>query len=333
MRRWSGPGPGRPEDAGRLYADAARGGGDPASAARRVSWGCRASARFSAASVVHAPRLMHGKTSEITHDDSGVFAGLPSPFTATRYHSLCIAHENVSGRVARRSRRAKTASFKASRTARCRSGGVQFHPESILTPAGAQTRAQLPGERAAMNDFPQLLRAVLAGAHLSADDTARAIGGIMDETISPVRAAALLGGAGRQRRVGGGDRRRGARDARAQPSASSTACRWCSTSSGPAATARTRSTSRPPRRWSSPAAAFRSPSTAIAPPRASAGAPTSSKRWASQLERDPETSAELLRDGVASRSCSRSATIRRRARSVRCGASWACGRSSTCWDR
>jgi len=80
---------------------------------------------------------MHGKTSEITHDNSGVFAGLPSPFTATRYHSLCIAHENFPSTL-----RAIAASedgvIQGVVHRELPIWGVQFHPESILTPAGPQ---------------------------------------------------------------------------------------------------------------------------------------------------------------------------------------------------
>ena len=87
--------------------------------------------------VVHAPQLMHGKTSEITHDGSGVFAGVPSPFTATRYHSLCIAHENFPAAL-----RAIAASedgvIQGVAHRELPIWGVQFHPESILTPAGTQ---------------------------------------------------------------------------------------------------------------------------------------------------------------------------------------------------
>jgi anthranilate synthase/aminodeoxychorismate synthase-like glutamine amidotransferase len=131
-----GPGPGRPEDAGRLYAILRE-----AAATKHpllgVCLGAQGIGAVFGGEVIHAPQLMHGKTSEITHDGSGVFAGVPSPFTATRYHSLCISHENF------------PASLKA--IAASEDGviqgvahrelpiwGVQFHPESILTPAGEQ---------------------------------------------------------------------------------------------------------------------------------------------------------------------------------------------------
>jgi anthranilate synthase/aminodeoxychorismate synthase-like glutamine amidotransferase len=131
-----GPGPGRPEDAGRMYAILRE-----AAATKHpllgVCLGAQGIGAVFGGDVIHAPALMHGKTSEITHDGSGPFAGMPSPFTATRYHSLCISHEHF------------PASLKA--IAASEDGviqgvahrelpiwGVQFHPESILTPAGAQ---------------------------------------------------------------------------------------------------------------------------------------------------------------------------------------------------
>ncbi len=131
-----GPGPGRPEDAGRMYA-VVREAAATEHPLLGVCLGAQGIGAIFGGDVVHAPRLMHGKTSEITHDGSGVFAGVPSPFTATRYHSLCIAHENFPAEL-----RAVAASDDgviqgvAHRTLPI--WGVQFHPESILTPAGAQ---------------------------------------------------------------------------------------------------------------------------------------------------------------------------------------------------
>ena len=134
-----GPGPGRPEDAGRLAAILRE-----AAATQHpllgVCLGAQGIGAVFGGRVVHAPQLMHGKTSEITHDGSGVFAGLPSPFTATRYHSLCIDHDGFPAAL-----RATAASDDgviqgiAHRTLPI--WGVQFHPESILTPAGPQIAA------------------------------------------------------------------------------------------------------------------------------------------------------------------------------------------------
>ena len=99
--------------------------------------------------VVRAERLMHGKTSPIEHDGSGVFAGLPSPFDATRYHSLCIAHAPFPAEL-----RAIAASddgvIQGVRHRTLPIHGVQFHPESVLTLEGGRIFAnflELAGAR------------------------------------------------------------------------------------------------------------------------------------------------------------------------------------------
>ena len=129
-----GPGPGRPADAGRTPAvvrEAAR-EGRPLFA---VCLGLQAIGEAFGGRVVHAPRQMHGKTSEITHDGSGAFAGLPSPLRATRYHSLCVDHDGFPAAL-----RANAASedgvIQGLAHRELPIAGVQFHPESVLTPAG-----------------------------------------------------------------------------------------------------------------------------------------------------------------------------------------------------
>ena len=83
---------------------------------------------------------MHGKTSEIHHDGSGVFAGLPNPFSATRYHSLIVAPETLPGEF---TVNAKTAEgeIMGLRHREFPLHGVQFHPESILTGQGRKLLA------------------------------------------------------------------------------------------------------------------------------------------------------------------------------------------------
>ncbi len=87
------------------------------------------------ARIVRAPRLMHGKTSRIQHDGRGVFAGLPNPFTATRYHSLVIDEATLPPDLTVTARSEDGVIMGV----RDRTGlveGVQFHPESILTMVG-----------------------------------------------------------------------------------------------------------------------------------------------------------------------------------------------------
>jgi len=83
--------------------------------------------------VVRAKTLMHGKTSPVTHDNSGLFHGLPSPFTATRYHSLVV--EDIPGSLLVNAT-ADDAMVMGFRHATLPIHGVQFHPESIATEHG-----------------------------------------------------------------------------------------------------------------------------------------------------------------------------------------------------
>jgi anthranilate synthase/aminodeoxychorismate synthase-like glutamine amidotransferase len=85
--------------------------------------------------VVRAPKLMHGKTSEIHHDGRTVFAGLPVPFTATRYHSLVVARETVPDCL-EVSAWTEDGVVMGLRHRAVPLEGVQFHPESILTTVG-----------------------------------------------------------------------------------------------------------------------------------------------------------------------------------------------------
>lgn len=128
------PGPGTPHDAGQSLATIR------ACAERRlpmlgVCLGHQALGEVFGARVSHAPELLHGQTSAITHDGSQLFEGLPQPFTATRYHSLAVE--------------APTVPEELRITAQTENGivmglahrdlplfGVQFHPESVLTEGG-----------------------------------------------------------------------------------------------------------------------------------------------------------------------------------------------------
>jgi anthranilate synthase/aminodeoxychorismate synthase-like glutamine amidotransferase len=131
-----GPGPGRPADAGKTM----RSIGWAIDAGRPVLGVClgqQAIGEFFGGVVEHAPHLMHGKTSRIEHDGSGVFAGVPSPFDATRYHSLCIAHAPFPAEL----RAVATSDDAVIQGVSHRTlpiHGVQFHPESVLTPEGGR---------------------------------------------------------------------------------------------------------------------------------------------------------------------------------------------------
>jgi anthranilate synthase/aminodeoxychorismate synthase-like glutamine amidotransferase len=85
--------------------------------------------------VIRAPKLMHGKTSDIAHDGKTIFRGLPDPFTATRYHSLIVERKSLPAEL-EISAETDDGTIMGLRHRKFRVEGVQFHPESILTSAG-----------------------------------------------------------------------------------------------------------------------------------------------------------------------------------------------------
>ena len=90
--------------------------------------------------VIRAPEIMHGKTSEIHHDGKTVFAGLPNPFPATRYHSLIVERGSLPACL-EISATSPDGLIMGLRHKEMKVEGVQFHPESVLTAAGKQLLA------------------------------------------------------------------------------------------------------------------------------------------------------------------------------------------------
>jgi anthranilate synthase/aminodeoxychorismate synthase-like glutamine amidotransferase len=89
--------------------------------------------------VVRAPHLMHGKTSTVTHDNRNVFRGLPTPMTATRYHSLIVEEKDLPDTLevsAWTTEKDGSRTIMGLRNKQFPVEGVQFHPESVLTDAG-----------------------------------------------------------------------------------------------------------------------------------------------------------------------------------------------------
>ncbi|MDQ5973291.1 MAG: para-aminobenzoate synthetase component [Actinomycetota bacterium] len=127
------PGPGTPEDAGVCMDIVRQCAGDVPLFG--VCLGHQAIAAAYGASVTRAPELLHGKTSEVFHDGVGVLAGLPSPFTATRYHSLSVEPATVPDAL-RVTGTTASGVIMAVRHADVLVEGVQFHPESVLTEGG-----------------------------------------------------------------------------------------------------------------------------------------------------------------------------------------------------
>ncbi|PYQ08054.1 MAG: anthranilate/aminodeoxychorismate synthase component II [Acidobacteria bacterium] len=129
------PGPGTPDQAG-ITLDLIK------AAAGRVAvlgvcLGHQALGQAFGGNVVRAPRLMHGKVSEVRHDGRTIFAGLPATFTATRYHSLVVAREGMP-ECLEISAWTDDGVVMGLRHRELPLEGVQFHPESILTSAGKQ---------------------------------------------------------------------------------------------------------------------------------------------------------------------------------------------------
>jgi len=127
------PGPGTPSEAGRsmqVIRDCAVAGLPMLG----VCLGHQALGEVFGAVVTHAPELMHGKTSQIEHTGQGVLAGLPSPFTATRYHSLAVVDGTVPDELEVTARANGIIMGLQHRTLPLH--GVQFHPESVLTEGG-----------------------------------------------------------------------------------------------------------------------------------------------------------------------------------------------------
>ena len=128
------PGPGRPQDAG-LSNDAIREFGEQGTPVLGVCLGLQCIGELYGGSVVRAPHVMHGKTSEIRHNAAGVFRGLPNPLTATRYHSLVVDRASVPD-VLEITAESEDGLVMGLRHREFPIEGVQFHPESILTNAG-----------------------------------------------------------------------------------------------------------------------------------------------------------------------------------------------------
>jgi anthranilate synthase component 2 len=143
------PGPCTPQDAGisidlvRHFAERAKGGG-PRVPILGVCLGHQAIGAAFGGNVVRAPKLMHGKTSEVAHDGRTIFSGIPPVMTCTRYHSLIVSEEGLPGELEVSARTAAAGkgepaagdTIMALRHRELPIEGVQFHPESVLTTHG-----------------------------------------------------------------------------------------------------------------------------------------------------------------------------------------------------
>ena len=146
------PGPGRPEHAG-ITLEVVRelAGVVPILG---VCLGHQAIGQAFGAEVVHAPALMHGKTSEIRHSGTGIYDGLENPLVATRYHSLVLTAQRVPD-VLEVTATAPGGVVMGVRHRTLPVEGVQFHPESILTEAGPAMLRNFLGQVAGVRASPK----------------------------------------------------------------------------------------------------------------------------------------------------------------------------------
>lgn len=193
------PGPGRPEHAGlcpeflrRLEARA------PSVPVLGVCLGHQLLGLHAGADIVLAPDVMHGKQSDIVHDGKGLFEGLPNPLAAGRYHSLVVRLTEAAAARVEVTARGPEGEIMALRYRDRPWAGVQFHPESVLTPDGIRLLANFPAALGAAADAPPDMAAILerlaAREDLTADMAASAFAALMDGRLTPAQAGGLLMG-------------------------------------------------------------------------------------------------------------------------------------------
>jgi anthranilate phosphoribosyltransferase len=180
------PGPGTPDEAG-ISLELVRRSPVPLLG---VCLGHQALGQTFGGQVVRAPKLMHGKTSEVRHDGKTIFAGLPDVFTATRYHSLVVAPESVPACL-EVSAWTDGGVVMGLRHRERPLEGVQFHPESILTTVGKDLLRNFLGLGAKVS-IKRHIAKLARGERLTEDEAAQAMGTIMDGDATPAQIGALL---------------------------------------------------------------------------------------------------------------------------------------------
>jgi para-aminobenzoate synthetase component II len=156
------PGPGTPADAG-VTVPMVRAAAEAGTPVLGVCLGHQAIGEAFGAEVVRAPELLHGKTSQVVHEGAGVLAGLPSPFTATRYHSLAVDRDTVPAEL-EITGTTPSGIVMALRHRELPIEGVQFHPESVLTEGGHRMLATWLAACGLAPD-PATVEAASAAAH------------------------------------------------------------------------------------------------------------------------------------------------------------------------
>ena len=204
------PGPGTPYDAG-VSMDMIRAfaGSIPVLG---VCLGHQSIVEVFGGQVVRAARLMHGKTSLVRHDGSALFAGLPQPCEVGRYHSLIAAPEALPAVLAVSARTAE-GEIMGVRHRTLAVEGVQFHPESILTPTGPRLMGNFlrycahPGAERPVTAPRELLQQLFERRDLTQAQAEELLAHLTGAELAPAMAGALLAALARQGRGGG----RGAR--------------------------------------------------------------------------------------------------------------------------
>ena len=180
------PGPGTPDEAG-MSVELIRRSPVPVLG---VCLGHQSLAQAFGGEIVRASKLMHGKTSEIRHAGQTIFAGLPDPFTATRYHSLVVAPESVPDCL-EVTAWADGGVIMGLRHRERPLEGVQFHPESILTVAGKDLLRNFLGLGARIS-IKRFIAKVARGERLTEEEAGSAMDAIMDGQATPAQIGALL---------------------------------------------------------------------------------------------------------------------------------------------
>ncbi|MDR3361550.1 MAG: anthranilate phosphoribosyltransferase [Desulfovibrio sp.] len=189
------PGPSHPTNAGLCLEFLGK--LDPRVPVLGVCLGHQLLGLFAGAKIEISPRIMHGKQSEIVHDGTGLFDGLPNPLTVGRYHSLLVkADENAAVSRFTVTARASEGEVMALRYNDRPWVGVQFHPESILTPDGLRLLGNFPQEvitsDAASISLDSILERLARREDLTADMAASAFGALMDGKMTPAQAGGFL---------------------------------------------------------------------------------------------------------------------------------------------
>lgn len=152
---------------------------------------------FGGGKIAIAPSINHGKQSEIVHDGTGIFEGLPNPLTVGRYHSLVVVPESAEEAPFRVTSRGPEGEVMSIAYMDRPWIGIQFHPESVLTPDGLKLLANFPEKikiRPQKTPINKILEKLAEKEDLSAQMAADAFSALMDGELSESQAGALLMG-------------------------------------------------------------------------------------------------------------------------------------------